>query len=463
MNRMKSLLCVFAMACVCSLSLFAEDTAKPDATQEPSESQASQDQDTAEQAYRRLDWKQLKKEKGDINAKPVMLAVGLGSVTHEPFPLNDPQVTLDDYTAVEVRKPGKTKAKTKSHFNAYIRKDSKAMDVYKLYNRPKELERTWEHGINIWGTAYYLDSKGKYPYALIVDKIQPTKFMPKGNLRYSIMVRKFENKSNWKGQWALGDAFTEMMTDTLHECDWFIVLGDKVMRQEAIEEQDFAAGGRAAKGKKAPKIGRMTTAQLLVKGAITHVQQSTTGGKGGINIKGIRLGGKKDSAEVNITLYLVDSETGQVKASTRVVGQSDRKGGGLGYYGSRLGGLTGQLEGFKKDNVGKACQDAIGQAVTFLVEQLDDIAWEGTVMLAKPGKIIINRGSREGVTVGKQFLVVTMEELVDEDTGEVLDVDMEQVGLLEVTKVKEKVAHCKALEGAEQIKKSMTVVPKKKQ
>ncbi|MEZ4549856.1 MAG: CsgG/HfaB family protein [Desulfobacterales bacterium] len=62
--------------------------------------------------------------------------------------------------------------------------------------------------------------------------------------------------------------------------------------------------------------------------------------------QGIRIGGSKDSAEVNITMYLVEAETGQVKASTKVVGKSDRKGLSLGYHGSGLGGLTGDMGGF---------------------------------------------------------------------------------------------------------------------
>ena len=64
---------------------------------------------------------------------------------------------------------------------------------------------------------------------------------------------------------------------------------------------------------------------------------------GGINIQGIQVGGSKDKAEVNITMYLVDSETGQVKASNKVVGTSARKGGRLGYFGGGLGGVTGGL------------------------------------------------------------------------------------------------------------------------
>jgi len=280
-----------------------------------------------------------------------------------------------------------------------------------------------------------------------------------GNLRYSVTVSKFKNEAGWHGRWDIGNGFTTIMTDALQASGSFIVLGDKEMRSEAMAEQDFAAGGRTAKGKKAPKIGRMTPAQLLVRGSITHVQASTKGGRGGLNFKGIRLGGKSDAAEVNITVYLVDSETGQVKGSTKVVGRSGRKGLSLGYFGSKLGGLTGDLAGFKKDNVGKACEDAVGQAVQFLIAQLEKVPWEGTIVLAKGDKIVINRGTREGVAVGTTFNVGTVEELVDDDTGEVLDTELTTVARIEVSRVKEKIAYCKASEGGDKLKKGMSVFP----
>jgi len=276
------------------------------------------------------------------------------------------------------------------------------------------------------------------------------------NLRYSITVHKFKNEASWHGRWNLGDGFTTIMTDVLNETGKFIVLGDSEMRGAAMTEQDFAASGRVAGGKKAPKTGRMTPAQLLVRGSITHVQE-TGGGKGKLRFKGISLGGSKAKAEVNITMYLVDSETGQVVASKKVVGTSGKRGIGVGYYGSKLGGLTGDLSGFKSDNVGKACEDAVSKGVKFLIEQLEDIPWEGTVVLVKGTKIIINRGSREGVAEGTKFRVGEVEELVDPDTGEVLDSEMTTVAELEATKVKEKITYCKAVVGADQVKKGMSV------
>ena len=279
-----------------------------------------------------------------------------------------------------------------------------------------------------------------------------------GNLRYSITVSKFPNEAGWSGQWDIGDGFTTIMTDALQQNGKFIVLGDSEMRQEAMAEQDLAASGRMAGGNKAPQVGRMTPAQLLVRGSITHVQDDTTGGSGGLSFKGISLGGSKGKAEVNITIYLVDSETGQVKASQKVVGVAGRRGLGVGYSGSALGGLGGNLEGFKKDNVGKACEDAVVQCVEFLETQLESIPWEGSIMLAKEDKLVINRGTREGVAVGQKFQVGSTEELVDEDTGEVLDVEIKTLGTTEVTEAKEKIAYCTPLAGAE---KGMSVMPVK--
>lgn len=279
-----------------------------------------------------------------------------------------------------------------------------------------------------------------------------------GNLTYTIMVQKFKNEAGWSGKWDIGDGFTTIMTDILNNSGQFTVLASPEMRKAAMKEQDFGSSGRVKKGKKTPKKGEMTPAQLMVRGSITHVEQ-TSGGKGGIGFKGIRIGGSKASAEVNITIYLMDTTTGQVVASEKVVGKSGKRGLSLGYSGSKLGGLTGNLAGFKKDNLGKACEHAAAQATEFLVKQLDDVTWEGTIMLVNDNLIVINRGTREGVSKGDKFKVGKVKELRDPDTGEILDTMMTTVAELETIKVKDKVSYAKPVSGADKIEKGMTVMP----
>jgi curli biogenesis system outer membrane secretion channel CsgG len=276
-----------------------------------------------------------------------------------------------------------------------------------------------------------------------------------GGLRYSITVTEFENQAGWHGQWDLGHAWGTVFTDMLNQSGKFIVLGEGDMRGAALDEQDFAASGRTAGGKKAPVTGQMTPAQLLVKGAITHVQDNTKKGGGGLRIKGIRLGGGGGKGEVNVTVYVVDSTTGQVLASTNVVGVAKKKGANIGYSSSSWGAAFG---GEMNDNVGLAVQDACAQAVDFVITQLPNVTWTGSVVLVKGEAVYVNRGTREGIQVGQAFTVGEVEVLRDPDTGEVLDESMTQVAALRVDQVKEKLSICSVTEGeATAVAKGMTI------
>lgn len=278
---------------------------------------------------------------------------------------------------------------------------------------------------------------------------------PTGGLRYSITVTKFDNKAGWAGQWDIGDAWATVLTDQLNQTGKFIVLGEKDMRSEAMGEQDFAASGRTAGGKKAPVTGQMTPAQLLVKGAITHVQDDTAGGGGGISYGGIHVGGKGGKGEINATIYIVDSTTGQVLASKSVVGTSTQKGLSVGLYRNGVGAEAG---GHKNDNVGKAVESACGEAVKFLVAQLPKIPWTGSVVQSAGGKVYVNRGTREGVSVGQTFVVGDSDIIRDPDTGEVLDETVKEVARLQVSEVKEKLSICTVSSGkAASVRKGMAV------
>jgi curli biogenesis system outer membrane secretion channel CsgG len=274
-----------------------------------------------------------------------------------------------------------------------------------------------------------------------------------GGLRYSISVAKFQNRSNWSGHWNLGDAWGAVLTDSLNQTGKFIVLGEKDMRQEAMQEQDFAASGRAAGGGKKVVTGQMTPAQLLIKGDITHFSDTTQSGKGGFGYKGFRIGGSASEAEINVVMYIVDSSTGQVMASKKCYGKVSKTGLTLGLS---KGGFSGDVGGFKKTNAGKAMEKAVDEGVEFLTSKLESIPWTGTIILAKNGKVYINRGTREGVSVGQTFNVGKSEVLRDPDTGEVLDQSLEKVGTIKVLKVKEKLSICKILNG-QGITKGMTV------
>jgi len=265
-----------------------------------------------------------------------------------------------------------------------------------------------------------------------------------GGLRYSVTVTKFENEAGWHGKWDIGDAWGTVLTDMLNQSGKFIVLGETDMRNAAMDEQDFAASGRTAGGKKAPVTGQMTPAQLLVKGSITHVQDDVSGASGGISVKGFKIGGSGGKGEVNATVYIVDSTTGQVLASSSVVGTTGKKGADIGYNTGSWGAAFG---GHKKDNVGKAVEAACAEAVDFMIGQIPNVPWTGSVVLVKDSKVYINRGTREGVQAGQEFIIGDVEVIRDPDTGEVLDEDMTEIARISADQVKEKMSICSVKSG----------------
>ena len=277
-----------------------------------------------------------------------------------------------------------------------------------------------------------------------------------GGLRYTITVTKFENHAGYSGQFNLSDSFGAVLTDSLQNTGRFIVIAESDMRGAAMTEQDFATGGRTAGGDKKPVTGNMTPAQLLVKGEITGFQDGTQGGGGGIGFGGIRVGGSGSQAEINAVIYVVDSTTGQVKASKKVVGVA--KSSGLS-VGLTHGNFNGDIGGFKKTNVGKAVEAAIDEAVAFCVSQLDSMPWTGNVILVKGTQVYFNRGSREGVAAGQIFKVGTSEILRDPGTGEVLDNSFTEKAQIKVDSVKEKVSICSIISGTG-IEQGMAVAPK---
>ena len=181
-----------------------------------------------------------------------------------------------------------------------------------------------------------------------------------------------------------------------------------------------------------------------MRGAITHIQHDTSSREGGVRIGGLRVGGGGSESEINITIYMVDSTTGQVLASKTVTGTSE--GGGLG-VGYSTGDWGAALGGEENENLGKAITEAASNAADWLVEQLPNVTWKGTVVLVRDGQVYINRGSREGLTPGQQLVVGDSEVIRDPGTGEVLDTILTEIATIECNTVREKLSICDVVSG----------------
>ena len=147
-----------------------------------------------------------------------------------------------------------------------------------------------------------------------------------------------------------------------------------------------------------------------------------------------------------VIVKLIDTTTGEVVASERVRGEAGKTALNLGYAGSQLGGKLGA---FAKTPLAEAAQVCIDDAVEFIAGSMADFEVEGAVVTVSGSNIIINIGENRGVGEGQVFIVRTDGEvLTDPTTGEVLDrIEGEITATIEVTKVREKIAYCKLLDG----------------
>jgi curli biogenesis system outer membrane secretion channel CsgG len=264
------------------------------------------------------------------------------------------------------------------------------------------------------------------------------------NLKKIVAVSRFDNRSSWSGQWNLDDGMSDQLTDALMQSDEFVVLERQTI-SDIMGEQDLAASGRSQNSKSA-KTGKITSAQILIKGTVTEFELQGGGSGSGIGFKGFRIGNKKENAHVGLIIRLINTTTTEVLYSQRVEGKAKSGGFKIGFD---VAGADFGTEGFKKTPLGKATQIAIDNAVELIVSKLKDIPFQGSIIKTKEEDIYVNAGERLHAKAGDKFTVFTIvEELIDPDTGESLGAEEEKVGEIEIYQVKEKYSKAKKLNGS---------------
>lgn len=274
----------------------------------------------------------------------------------------------------------------------------------------------------------------------------------RGGLRFTVMVDKFENKT---GNSQLGDDWSTLLTAALHEDGHFIVVAEDDMQLKTLKEQLRGISGLTVQGRKTAVRGQMAPAQLLVKGVITHVQQGTASQGGGFGLGKIHINAGRKSSEVRATLEMVDTTTGAIVAAKNFTGVAQ---GRTFSAGGQQGGNDGAVNMGQDDNLQEALQKAIGDVIPWMVAQLPSVSWRGSVVRAADGRVIINRGAREGVAVGDEFIAGESEILRDPDTGELLEEVLHERARIRVEHLTDRTATCTVIGGdAKQIVTGMAV------
>ena len=266
-----------------------------------------------------------------------------------------------------------------------------------------------------------------------------------GEVKKSIAVAPI----GWSGagtvSWISGEAIHAQLITELSKSGRYRVV-ERENLGGMLQEQDLAAGGRMRKGSGA-KAGDLEGAQLMIKGVITDAEEES--GKGGsAGFKGLSLGGKKTVYRVTMDFRIYDMTSGIILGTTTATAEQVKKGksGGIGVGGLRLGGS--KSEG---DTTGAIIRDLIKQGVAGLDKHAEVMGWKSKVHLVKDAKVIIIGGKRDGLEKGMKFKIFKLgEQIVDEDTGEVLDEGEEtEVGEIELVQVKEKISYAVKTTGQE--------------
>lgn len=276
--------------------------------------------------------------------------------------------------------------------------------------------------------------------ALLVLWSAPSFATPtRAGLRYTIVVDKFANKT--ESQRALGDEWSTLLTTKLHESGSFIVVGQTDAQLAALKEQLRGASGLTTQGRKTAVRGQMTPAQLLVQGVITHLKEGAADQSGGIGVGKFRINAGRKTTEVRATLQIIDATTGALVAAKNVVGTAQQRA----FSVQQAQG--GNVNMGQDDNIHEAFEKAISEVIPWMVAQLPSVTWRGSVVKVDKQRVIVNRGSREGVSAGDEFIVGESELLRDPDNGDVLDEIVHERARLRVDQVTERTAVCSVIDG----------------
>jgi len=265
----------------------------------------------------------------------------------------------------------------------------------------------------------------------------------KGGLRYSVVVDKFQNKTENKG---LGDEWSTVLTSKLFESGQFIVVALPDAQVSALKEQLRAASGKTAQGKKAPARGQATPAQLLVSGVITNYKENASDQGGGIGVGRFRINAGRSTVEVRGTLQMIDTTTGTVVAAKEFTGVAAARGMGVKEDDEKTKkGDDAKLA--RQANIHAAFEKALEDVIPWMVKQLPSVRWRGTVVRVDQMGIIVNRGQREGVATGDEFIVGEPDIVRDPDTGEIIDELIRERARIKVVQVSDRTAICTLVNG----------------
>ncbi len=269
-------------------------------------------------------------------------------------------------------------------------------------------------------------------------------------LRKTVAVESFGGSEVFGGQVA-ADGPPALLTEILMADGRFVVV-ERAALSGIQSEQQLGQSGSTT-NETAVAVGRMTGASYLLRGAVTAFNPSAGGGglrlsgMPGGSALGLGAGMQNRKSTVKVSLRLIDATTGQVVATSSAEGSGSSRDLDAGLVNLNNGATLG-LNTLKSTSMGKALEDAIRTALASLAVDDKRAPWTGLVVDVRGETIILNAGADQNVGVGMTFGVYRRgETLTDPGTGEVLDVDIQRLGSVQVESVRDKVSNARMVEG----------------
>lgn len=252
----------------------------------------------------------------------------------------------------------------------------------------------------------------------------------------------------------IGKGICDLIVEKLVQSGRYSVIERKAI-DKILAEQNFSNSDRVDSNS-AAKIGRILGVDAIIMGSITQFgrDDKSKGVSGGVvdRLGGrFGLGGVKRSeskAVVGVSARMVNTDTAEILATAKGVGESSRSGTSLlGAGGGQIAG-GGAVDMRSKNFANTILGEAVNNAVTQLCAQLDAsssrlpakvVTLQGMVADASGGVLVLNIGSRAGVKVGDRLQVKRkIRDVKDPETGKVIRSIENSLGEVVITEVDER-------------------------
>ncbi len=185
-------------------------------------------------------------------------------------------------------------------------------------------------------------------------------------------VAEFKNEATGAAWWrsGVGQELSGMLANELAAVGAFTIV-ERTNLEAVMREQDLGASGRVNPST-AAEIGQLVGAEYIVLGTVTEYSEQTGRTGGGVNLRGINIGGRstnlgvggsRTQAYIAVDLRVVNANTGELAFVRSVEGRTSDTGVNL--RASR-GWVGGSLAHEEKTPAGEAIRAALIEITDYL-------------------------------------------------------------------------------------------------